>query len=111
MHGVVIRQGRNISYRLNVDLPRRNAKVFGNNGLTVGDWWPIQLVALFNGAHGSSQGGIAGDHELGTFSIVVAGTYHDLDDDEGETLYYSEARAMKTPIPPPLGTPPSSPTP
>jgi hypothetical protein len=34
---------------------QRAANVLGSNGLTVGAWFPLQLVALFKGAHGSAQ--------------------------------------------------------
>ncbi|KAK5116124.1 hypothetical protein LTR62_008450 [Meristemomyces frigidus] len=88
---------------------RRSAKVFGHNGITVGTWYPRQLVvsppstssplsepadknkqkACFHGAHGSTQAGISGSAEQGAFSIIVAGHYDDLDTDKGDYLYYS----------------------
>ena len=37
------------------DNEKRPANVLGHNGLTVGAWFPLQLVALFKGAHGSAQ--------------------------------------------------------
>ena len=33
------------------------AKAYGHNGLVLGQWWPTQLCAVRDGAHGSSQGG------------------------------------------------------
>jgi hypothetical protein len=36
---------------------KRSADVFGNNGLSVGDWWPYQLCALRDGVHDSRQTG------------------------------------------------------
>lgn len=52
----------------------RNSKIVGHNGLTVGQWWPFQICALRDGAHGSMMSGIAGGENEGAFSIVVSGT-------------------------------------
>jgi hypothetical protein len=60
---------------------RRSAKVSGHNGLDIGAWFPTRLSALVNGAHGASQAGIAGNIEYGAFSIVVAPTYKDVDEE------------------------------
>lgn len=60
---------------------RRSAKVSGHNGLGVGAWFPTRLSALVNGAHGASQAGITGNTDHGAFSIVVATTYKEVDDE------------------------------
>ncbi|EFX03952.1 hypothetical protein CMQ_880 [Grosmannia clavigera kw1407] len=95
MHGVVITQGKNAGrvYRRNPNYRPHNAMVFGHNGLAVGAWWPMQMVALFHGAHGSSQGGIAGSARLGAYSIVISGLYDGLDDDRGDTVFYSGSQS------------------
>lgn len=95
MHGVALKLGpRRKDYILDSRYPKRDAKVFGHNGLTVGDWWPMQLLALFNGAHGARMGGIAGNAETGAYSVVTAGgPYEDLDQDQGDILYYSGSRS------------------
>ncbi|KAK7745044.1 hypothetical protein SLS53_003279 [Cytospora paraplurivora] len=90
MHGVMlVTGGKKMSQKLNNRYAKRPAKVRGDNGLTVGDWFPTMMVALFRGAHGQSQGGITGTTDYGAYSIVVAGTYKDVDDDQGDTIYYS----------------------
>lgn len=91
MHGIMIIRGPTgrKTYRLNPRIPQRSAKVFGHNGIAVGTWFANQLVALHRGAHGSRMGGIAGTTDLGAYSIVVSNNYEDLDNDKGETLYYS----------------------
>jgi hypothetical protein len=91
MKGVAIKRGGRKSYLVNPQYMRdkRRTAVLGDNGLAVGDWWPLQVVALFNGAHGSMMGGISGSKSKGAISIVVSGTYEDLDRDEGDILYYS----------------------
>jgi hypothetical protein len=61
MHGVALKIGAHRKdYILDSRYQKRDAKVYGHNGLQVGDWWPVQLLALFNGAHGARMGGIAG---------------------------------------------------
>ena len=91
MHGVALKTGgkRKNNYVLDERYPKRDAKVYGHNGLKLGTWFPYQIIALFQGAHGSAMAGIAGDQQLGAYSIVVAGKYDDLDKDGGEYLYYS----------------------
>lgn len=95
MHGVVCGRGikRQMVYTLNPRVEHKNAGVFGDNGLAVGAWWPLQIVALHHGAHGARVAGIAGDANAGAYSIVVAASYDDLDRDEGDTIYYSAANS------------------
>jgi hypothetical protein len=63
------------------------AKCYGENGLVLGQCWPTQLCTVRDGAHGSSQGGIFGEKEKGTYSIVLSGGhYHDKDN--GDTIEY-----------------------
>ncbi|KAH0551729.1 hypothetical protein GP486_007051 [Trichoglossum hirsutum] len=89
MRGILVMQKKSRVYLLDDTFRRRNPKVFGHNGLRVGDWWPMQLAALRDGAHGSRMGGIAGSVTDGAYSIVVSGQYSKLDQDFGNTLYYS----------------------
>lgn len=72
---------------------KRSGKAYGSNGLDVGTWFPYQSVALFNGAHNSMQGGIAGNTTTGAYSIVVSGHYDDLDKDHGDVLFYSGSKS------------------
>lgn len=67
---------------------KRSSKVFGANGLKVGKWWPKQVCALQDGAHGSSQGGIAGTQESGATSVVISGGDDYDDNDCGDTIWY-----------------------
>ncbi|KAI1182031.1 hypothetical protein F5B17DRAFT_444574 [Nemania serpens] len=90
MYGVItVTSGKRKDYRLRTDIPRRSAKVYGHNGIALGTWFPLQISAIFWGAHGARMAGIAGSVKTGAWSIVVAGTYEDLDTDNGDTLYYS----------------------
>ncbi|GAB7330546.1 hypothetical protein MBLNU13_g02137t1 [Cladosporium sp. NU13] len=95
MHGVVLKtSSRRKDYILDSRYQKRDAKVFGHNGLDVGQWWPMQILALFNGAHGSKIAGISGNSETGAYSVVTSGgAYEELDEDRGHTLYYSGSRS------------------
>ncbi|KAH9904053.1 PUA-like domain-containing protein [Xylariomycetidae sp. FL2044] len=87
---IMVRGSNNMRvYRLNPTVPKRSAKVYGHNAVAVGAWFATQLVALHRGAHGARMGGIAGRRDTGAYSIVVSESYHDLDEDRGETLFYS----------------------
>ncbi|KAH3911496.1 hypothetical protein HBH56_135610 [Parastagonospora nodorum] len=66
-----------------------NAKRYGHNGLVLGQCWPSQLCTVRDGAHGSSQGGIFGEKEKGTYSIVLSGGGGYDDRDDGDTIVYS----------------------
>lgn len=89
MRGILIVQGRIKAYKLHPTAPRANAKVYGHNNLQIGSWWPMQIAALRDGAHGARMGGIAGNATFGAYSIVVSGAYDLLDNDFGDRLYYS----------------------
>ena len=64
--------GNRRSYKLKDKTLKIPSNVVGNNGLEVGQWWPLRICALQAGAHGAMQGGIAGGATEGTFSIVVS---------------------------------------
>ncbi|EJT79924.1 hypothetical protein GGTG_05006 [Gaeumannomyces tritici R3-111a-1] len=92
MHGILRTAAPRVQYTPDPRFvhEKRSCHVFGHNGLVPGDWWPLQKVALYRGAHGSSMGGIAGRKGEGAYSIVVGSSqYDDLDRDEGNTIWYS----------------------
>ncbi|KLU90472.1 hypothetical protein MAPG_10326 [Magnaporthiopsis poae ATCC 64411] len=92
MHGILRTATPRVQYSLDPRFvhEKRSCHVFGHNGLRPGDWWPLQKVALYRGAHGSAMGGIAGRQGEGAYSIVVGSSqYDDLDRDEGNTIWYS----------------------
>lgn len=72
---------------------RISPEFMGNGQLVNGQWWPTQLAALRDGAHGSSQGGIYGKTGHGAYSCIMAGNHEyggqdDGDKDEGDVVYY-----------------------
>lgn len=78
------------------------AKVHGQNGLVNGQWWPFQICALRDGAHGLTQGGISGSKDKGAFSCILSGgtdskgqTYPDVD--EGDVVFYCKVSSSISP--------------
>ena len=89
MHGITFnaKQGAAIKSEY-----KRDWKVIGNNNLVNGQWWPQQICAVRDGAHGSVQGGIAAVTGTGVVSVVLAagktehGQYPNVDNGD-EVLY------------------------
>ncbi len=73
MRGILVNRSGN-KRSIDPSFQIRNSKIEGHNGLEVGQWWPFQICALKDGAHGSMMAGIAGGENDGAFSIVVSGT-------------------------------------
>lgn len=79
----------------------RNANVYGNNGLAVGQWYPSQLAAFRAGAHGHVDNGIhwprAADSTSAVgpaFSVVLAGgRYSKVNDDDWDVIFYAGSRS------------------
>jgi hypothetical protein len=90
MRGIIVKRGINGMKVYNVNMAyHRPANVFGHNGIKVGDWWPMQVCALRDGAHGSRMGGIAGKANLGAYSVIISGGGGYKDTDEGHTVWYT----------------------
>lgn len=98
MRGIRITRGPagGRTYALDPTFPKKEAAVVGANGLQVGDWWPFQICALRDGAHGSRMGGIHGRGD-GAYSVVISGAYDDSDTDLGNTVFYSGSRGAPEP--------------
>ncbi|KAI0999331.1 hypothetical protein K3495_g8866 [Podosphaera aphanis] len=63
---------------------KRSWEVIGHNGLINGQWWPLRICCVRDGAHGELEAGISGklgeDAIEGAYSVVVAdGGYQDQD--------------------------------
>ena len=63
--------------------------VFGHNSIPVGQWWPLQICALRDGAHGSVAGGMSHQMDEGVRSVVLNTHYDGCDVDDGEVIWYS----------------------
>lgn len=89
----------------------RPCNVLGHNGLENGQWFPLQVCLMRDGAHGEIEAGIYGSKLHGVLSIIVAGgsdpgstsaTYED--DDFGDELFYVGTRAKPGATKPTHGT-------
>lgn len=81
-------------YSIDAEYSKRSANVIGHNELNVGDWWPKQICALRDGAHGAKISGISGNSTDGAYSIVLSGSYDNLDADRGDILYYCGSHSL-----------------
>lgn len=59
------------SYSLEPSYPKTSSRFIGEGHLKNGDWWPLQLAAVRDGAHGEMMAGISGCKGLGAFSVVM----------------------------------------
>lgn len=79
-------------YRFDSDVPRpEHAKkqIFGHlPGLYIGKKWHSRIGAAWDGTHNATVAGIAGNPELGAWSVVLSGGYED-DFDEGYRFVYT----------------------
>ena len=71
---------------INKNRMKLRADYCSEGDLANGQWFPIWLCAVRDGAHGSAQAGIYGQKGQGAFSVVMAGAYDDIDD--GDTVEY-----------------------
>ncbi|KAK5113979.1 hypothetical protein LTR62_003102 [Meristemomyces frigidus] len=68
--------------------PRISAKFHGNGLLLNGQWWPSQLAAMRDGAHGATIAGISGAVGQGAYSCIMSGGHGYPDEDHGEWILY-----------------------
>ena len=67
--------------------PPFNSAIYGHDTLALGQWWPFQICAVRDGAHGELEAGICGDLQHGAYSIVMSGCKYD-DIDNGNVIEY-----------------------
>ncbi|KAL1612875.1 hypothetical protein SLS60_001105 [Paraconiothyrium brasiliense] len=94
LRGIVTRKEKNrASDRIDPEWAKNpslmiSSNYHGEGDLVLGQWWPTQLCAKRDGAHGAPQGGIWGQKGKGAYSIVLSsGGYKDKDD--GDEIWYS----------------------
>ena len=59
------------NYDIDTDFATTSYKFTGEGHLRNGDWWPLQLAAVRDGAHGDPRGGISGHKGQGAVSVVM----------------------------------------
>ncbi|KAL8957118.1 MAG: hypothetical protein Q9183_006144, partial [Haloplaca sp. 2 TL-2023] len=86
---------KGVSYTIEKDYDHVvSARFGGANGLFNGQWWPFQVCAVRDGAHGERQAGIAGKKGRGAQSIILAGSgYKDIDN--GDEIEYCGTSGAK----------------
>ncbi|KAJ0121049.1 ydg sra domain-containing protein [Diaporthe amygdali] len=89
MHGLLQKVGKAKTHIFDPDYPRPSAHVSGHNGVQVGHWCPTQHHAMVCGVHGQREAGISGNERDGAHSVVVAEKYKGVNNDLGNTIYYS----------------------
>ena len=80
---------------------RRSSSFVGEGHLRNGQWFPWQLSAVRDGAHGDLEAGISGRRGIGAVSIVLSSsgrtsTYVDID--EGDLISYCGTRGKNSTI-------------
>lgn len=66
---------------------KKSCNYTGEGNLVNGQWWPLQICAMRDGAHGELEGGIHGQAGKWAYSIVLGGGgYSDVD--EGNMVKY-----------------------
>ena len=93
MRGITMSADRR-QYSIDEAYRKKSTYTIGHNNLKVGDWWPKQICAVRDGAHGAKISGISGNSDDGAFSIVLSGTYDNLDADRGDILYYCDSHSL-----------------
>ena len=64
-----------------------SAHYIGAGDLVNGQWWPLQICAIRDGAHGESEAGICGKVGQGVFSVVISNSdYANIDN--GDEIRY-----------------------
>ncbi|KAL8937798.1 MAG: hypothetical protein Q9216_004245 [Gyalolechia sp. 2 TL-2023] len=94
LRGIVTKKGTNnrektLSTRsIDKNYPTKvSANHVGAGDLVNGQWWPLQICTIRDGAHGTPEGGIYGQAGKGAYSIIMsAGGYADID--EGDRIKY-----------------------
>ena len=87
---------RIIARKLEDGYPRKAHAYIGQGTLTNGQWWPLQICLIRDGAHGALESGISGARGGVAHSVVVSNSgYSNIDN--GETVQYC-GTASKTSI-------------
>ncbi|RPA73935.1 hypothetical protein BJ508DRAFT_44235 [Ascobolus immersus RN42] len=78
----------------------RSCNVPGHNGLVVGQWFPLQITCVRDGAHGEMEAGIHGTKTHGALSVILSGGADNTgseyeDDDLGSSIFYCGTKNSK----------------
>ncbi|OAX81916.1 hypothetical protein ACJ72_03735 [Emergomyces africanus] len=94
LRGIRVGEAARTSRRLDPTYKfRKGSIVVGNNELHNGQWFPLQITAIRDGAHGEIEAGISGRDKIGAVSIILSSAgkgYPDID--QGDTISYCGTR-------------------
>ena len=97
--GIKSMSKKNLSRAFEPGWPKVTCDEVGGNDLQNGTWWPLQLCAKRDGAHGEIEAGIHGKADRGAFSIVMSGGGGYDDVDNGEAIMYCGTEGTDSKIP------------
>lgn len=76
------------SHSIQKDFPGKvTCNYIGAGNLVNGQWWPLQMCAKRDGAHGEVEAGIHGQKDKGAYSVVISGGGY-ANVDEGNSVKY-----------------------
>ncbi|KKZ65913.1 hypothetical protein EMCG_08323 [[Emmonsia] crescens] len=94
LRGIRIGEGARTSRRLDHTFKFRTDSIaVGHNELRNGQWFPLQITAIRDGAHGEMEAGISGRDKIGAVSIILSSAgkgYPDID--QGDVISYCGTR-------------------
>ncbi|WEW58303.1 hypothetical protein PRK78_003771 [Emydomyces testavorans] len=94
--GLIIKTGKARSRSLDPSYKfRLPYNYIGEGELRNGQWFPWQICAIRDGAHGESEGGIAGPAGVGAVSIILSSGRGYADRDEGDVITYYGTHGKK----------------
>lgn len=102
LRGIELKQGKSkknttvSSYNLEKDyVDKISCNYIGQGTLANGQWFPLQICAMRDGAHGEIEGGIHGQPGKGAYSAVMSGGgYSDIDN--GDKVEYCGTSSADT---------------
>ncbi|KAG6999643.1 protein CSN12 [Physcia stellaris] len=84
------RKSRNLQPDYHLKVP---TNYVGGGSLTNGQWWPLQICLLRDGAHGAIEGGICGKPGGVAYSVIVTHSEY-ADVDKGNLIEYCGVRHL-----------------
>ena len=76
-------------YMLDKDYPfKKDSNFYGEGHLTNGQWYPFQICAVRDGAHGEKEKGVSGKPGNGAYSVILSGGSYDNNDQGNDVTYY-----------------------
>lgn len=86
------------SYNLEADYGFKNSAAYiGEGTLTNGQWWPLQICLVRDGAHGELEAGISGERGGVAYSVILSNSGYANIDNGGQVEYCGTSGHDKVP--------------